>query len=152
VLPLGNHEVGAAQSVTAVQVVAIDRQAVIGLRGGPQPRPTGRVKLLDDRLEVPRGLARSDVSAHGGHGHDVQVRIRQGQTQRHGIVDARSTSRITFLAIASSYLEVARDFTTLGQFYALEGRIARAKLMWIPRHTVGRSIQLTRRFTASLAF
>ena len=89
VLPLGHHEAGPAQPVAAVEVAAIDRQAVVGLGGGPQPRPARRIELLDDRLHVPRGLGRRDVAADGRHGHDVQLGVRQRQAQRHRVVDAR---------------------------------------------------------------
>ncbi len=88
-LPLGDHETRPAQPIAAVEIAPIDCQTDVRVRSSPQPRPAWRVELLDNRLHVPRGLAGRNVSPHRGHGHDVQLRVRQGQTQRHGVVDAR---------------------------------------------------------------
>ena len=74
-LPLGHHETRSAQAVAAVETAAIDRQAVVRLGGGPKPRPAGRIEPLDNRLDVPRGLGRRDVSPHGGHGDDLQFGV-----------------------------------------------------------------------------
>ena len=113
-LPFGHHETRAAQAVAAIKTAAIDRQAIVRLGCGPQPRPARRIEPLDDRLNVSRGLGRRYIAAHGGYGDDLQLRVRQCQTQGHGIIDARVDVE-DYLSghCICSYLEMARDVTAV---------------------------------------
>jgi len=86
-MPLGDREVSAAQSVRAEQVRAVDTQQLVR-RGGAQPRPAGWIELLDNRLNIESCLLRRNAAAGRRHRDDFQRWIIQCQAQGYGIVNA----------------------------------------------------------------
>jgi hypothetical protein len=87
-MQLGHLEVGVPHPVGAEDVAAVGRWRRVGLAGRSNPRPTGRVELLDDRLHVARGLFGRDVAGHGRHGLDIEPLVEERHGDGHCVVDA----------------------------------------------------------------
>ncbi len=85
---LGDLKAGVSQAIDAMEMAAVDRQSVVGRRGGADAGQSRRIELLDDRLDVARGQLGRYVAAHGGDGHDLQARIEQGQANGDRVIDA----------------------------------------------------------------
>jgi hypothetical protein len=86
-LQLRDLELSATEAVRPVKVHVALGKAQIGRTGHADPRPTGRIELLDNRLHVARGLIRWDVAPHGRDRDNFHQRVEQGQAEGHCVVD-----------------------------------------------------------------
>ena len=87
VMQLGAGKGHAAKSAGPVQVNAVN--VVADRQSGADARPARRIELLDDNVDVARGLFGVHVAGRGGHAEYVNGRIQHRQGQRKGAVDAR---------------------------------------------------------------
>ena len=121
-LPLGDHEAGAAEARRCRRDAAVDGQPIVRLRGGPRRGHRGgsscsmmawtfRVAWAGETFPPTAVTATTSKSGFDRARHNAIASSMPG-----------STSRITFLAIASSYHEGARDFTA---WYVRRGMYAR---------------------------
>ena len=62
--------------------IEIDRQ------GSAQTRPTRRIEVLDENMDIPRGLLGRDVAGRGRQADQLQLRIEQGQRHRERAINA----------------------------------------------------------------
>jgi hypothetical protein len=89
VLPFGDGEFNAAQTIDAVKISPFDGQAILRLGSGTQTRPARRIELFQNHLHIAGGLARRDVTAYGRDRDHIQIRLKKRQAHRQRVVDAR---------------------------------------------------------------
>lgn len=69
----GTRKIGMSKPQRAVQLLAVD--AVIDVRGRPQPRPARRIELIEHDAQVLGGLRSRHVSRRRQHADDFEFRV-----------------------------------------------------------------------------
>lgn len=114
---LRDIQAGISQAVFAMNMARVETGGIVGGGGRANSGKAGRIELLDERLDVQRGVLGGDISRHSRDGNDLQTRIKERHGQCDGVVDPRIAVDNHF----ASHVPIVEEIKPLGNVASIRG-------------------------------